>query len=154
MHSTQQRQRRGLATMEFALILPLILAFAMVVIEGGVMLYSWMTLQKAAESGARFAATGAGEDEGTRVAQILDVTDDWLTHLNKGEKTITVKSWASATAQGDPVEGDAGGPCQMVEVDVTYAYHPFTPVIGDILPETIPLHGFDRKLNEPWRPCD
>ena len=153
MHA-KQSTRRGLATMEFALILPLILAVALAVIEGGVMLYSWLTIQKAAQSGARFAATGQGEDEGTRMAQILGVAEDWMTHLDKGEKTITIRSWPASVPSGDGVEGSAGGPCHMVEVAVTYAYHPFTPVIGAALPETIDLYGADRKLNEPWRPCD
>ncbi|MEF2231462.1 MAG: TadE family protein [Pseudodesulfovibrio sp.] len=154
MHAAQQQFRRGLATMEFALILPLILAFALAVIEGGMMFYSWLTIQKAAQSGARFAATGQGEDDGTRFARILGVTEDWMTHLDKGEKTIVITSWPSSLPAGDGVEGNAGGPCQMVEVAVTYAYHPFTPVIGDALPDTIDLYGADRKLNEPWRPCD
>lgn len=146
--------RRGLAAMEFALVLPLIMLFVMAVIEGGVMLYSWLTIQKAAQSGARFAATGQGADEGTRISQIMTVTGDWMEHLDKGEKTIVIKSWPDAIASGDGAEGDPGGPCQMVEVAVTYAYHPFTPIIGNALPEVIDIHGFDRKLNEPWRPCD
>jgi len=154
MHKVRNRHRRGLVSMEFALILPLLLAFAMALIEGGVMFHSWLTIQKAAQSGARFAATGQGEDEGTRMAQILGVTEEWMDHLEKGEKTIVVRSWSGALPEGDGVDGDAGGPCQMVEVDVTYAYHPFTPVIGSALPETINLRGTDRKLNEPWRPCD
>ncbi|MDD3311559.1 TadE/TadG family type IV pilus assembly protein [Pseudodesulfovibrio sp.] len=154
MHTARNRHRRGLVSLEFALILPLLLALAMALIEGGVMFYSWLTIQKAAQSGARFAATGQGEDQGTRMSQILGVAEEWMDHLDKGEKTIVVRSWPAGLPEGDGVEGDAGGPCQMVEVDVTYTYHPFTPVIGSALPETIPLRGTDRKLNEPWRPCD
>lgn len=154
MKSRTSTRRRGLASMEFALILPLLLVFVMAIIEGGVMFYSWLTIQKAAQSGARFAATGQGEDEGTRIPQIMEVTEDWMTHLDKGGKTIVIKSWPDAIASGEGAEGNPGGPCQMVEVAVTYAYHPFTPIIGDALPEVINLHGFDRKLNEPWRPCD
>lgn len=154
MHKARNRHRRGLVSLEFALILPLLMALAMALVEGGVMFYSWLTIQKAAQSGARFAATGRGEDEGTRMAQILGVAEEWMDHLDKGEKTIVVRSWPAVPPVGDGVEGDAGGPCQMVEVGVTYAYHPFTPVIGSALPDTISLHGADRKLNEPWRPCD
>ncbi len=116
--------------MEFALILPLILAFAMAVIEGGVMFYSWLTIQKAAQSGARFAATGQGDDQGTRMSQILAVTQDWMEHLDKGDKTIVIKSWPNSLPSGEGTAGDAGGPCQMVEVAVTYSYHPFTPLHG------------------------
>lgn len=154
MKSRNTRLRQGLAAMEFALVLPLILAFAMAVIEGGVMFYSWLTIQKAAQSGARFASTGQGDDQGTRMSQILAVTQDWMEHLDKGDKTIVIKSWPNALPSGEGTAGDAGGPCQMVEVAVTYSYHPFTPLVGDALPEVINLHGFDRKLNEPWRPCN
>jgi hypothetical protein len=39
-------------------------------------------------------------------------------------------------------------------VAVLYNYEPFTPLVAQLLPETIPLKGFDRKVNEPWKPCN
>lgn len=148
-----QGRRRGMVSMETALVLPLLLALAMAVIEGGTMLHSWMALQKASQMGARFAATGQGEEEGTRLAQINQITEDWLDHLDSGTKTIVISSWPDHTASGDGVGGSAGGPCDLVEVAVTYGYAPFTPIIGDMLPDVIHLRGADRKLNEPWKPC-
>lgn len=143
-----------MTTVELALILPFIFVIAMAMIEFGTMFYSWLTLQKAAQSGARFAATGLGEEEGTRLSQIEEITEGWLESLNRGNKEITISSWPGLTASGDGSTGTAGGPCQLVEVAVVYDYHPFTPLVGGIFPEIIKLEGHERKLNEPWKPCD
>lgn len=153
-HDDTTPRRRGMTTMEFAMILPFMLAMVMVTIEGGTMFYSWLTIQKAAQSGARFASTGQGEEQGTRMAQIIEATESWLERLDNGGTTITVRSWPDTTVSGDGAENDAGPPCGLVEVGVVYNYHPFTPIIGAMLPQVIPLSGSDRKLNEPWRPCD
>ncbi len=42
----------------------------------------------------------------------------------------------------------------MAEVAVVYQYKPFTPLVATLLPDSIPLRGYDRKVNEPWKPCD
>ena len=147
-------RRRGMTTMEFAMILPFIIALILGVVEFGTMFYSWMTIQKAAQSAARFASTGEGEEEGTRETQTIQVAEEWMITLDKGTKEITISSWPTPVASGDGATGSAGGPCGLVQVAVVYNYHPFTPVVGDILPEVVPLYGQDRKLNEPWKPCD
>jgi hypothetical protein len=49
--------------------------------------------------------------------------------------------------------GDAGDPCDVVEVEVQYTYRPVIPLIAHFLPSQIVLRGKDRKLNEPWTPC-
>ena len=148
------RGKRGLVSVETALLLPVMFTMVMAVIEGGSMLHSWMALQKASQMGARFAATGQGEEEGSRMSQIHQVTTEWLDQLDDGAKTITISSWPGYAAAGGGTAGCAGGPCDMVEVAVTYEYKPFTPFIGDALPKIIKLSGVDRKLNEPWKPCD
>lgn len=150
----QTNSRKGMASMEMALLLPLLLALTMIIIEGGIIFYSWMTIQKAAQSGSRLAATGKGDEDGTRLALITAETEHWLERLNSGSKEITISSWPGQVASGNGTAGNAGGPCQLVEVAVVYNYHPFTPIVGDMLPEIIKLRGFDRKLNEPWKPCD
>lgn len=146
-------RRKGMTTMELALLLPFIMIFVTGMIEMGTLYYSWMTVQKAAQSGARFAASGVGEEEGNRLALIEEVTSNWLGGLEDGGKQILIRSWPAADGAGDGIDNDAGGPCQLVEVKVLFDYHPFTPVIGAALPETITLSGVDRKLNEPWKSC-
>lgn len=152
--TTSLSRRRGMTTMELALILPIVLLLTMGIIEGGTMFYSWLTIQKAAQNGARFGATGAGVETGSRETQIIQVTQKWLVSLNNGSKEISLRHWPGTMAEGDGIDGSAGGPCQLMEVAVLYNYHPFTPIISAILPESVPLQGHDRKLNEPWKPCN
>ena len=151
---TTQSSRRGVSSLEFALVLPFILVMFMGILEFSTMFYSWLTLQKAAQNAARFAATGQGEEEGTRLTQTIQIAEDWMESLNNGNKEITISSWPTPNATGSGAEGSAGGPCGLVEVAVVYNYHPYTPFISAMLPEVVPLEGQDRKLNEPWKPCD
>jgi len=143
-----------MATAEFALVAPLLFMLVMGIVEGGTAYYSWLTVQKAAQVGARFASTGRGDDDGTRLARIIAATEAGLSGLNQGTKEINVRSWPDLSAEGDGINNDPGAPCQLTEVSVTYNYKPFTPLISPILPDTIPLHGYDRKVNEPWKPCN
>ena len=155
MRNIMKNSRKyGMAAVETALILPIMFVMVMAVVEGGNAFYSWLTVQKAAQIGARFAATGRGEEEGTRLSQIIAATESGLIALDQGSVEITVRSWPDLSATGDGIDNDPGGPCQLAEVAVLYRYKPFTPLVAPLLPETIPLHGYDRKVNEPWKPCD
>ena len=147
-------RRLGLTAVELAMVLPILFTMVMGLFEGGSAYYSWLTVQKAAQVGARFAATGRGEDEGTRLNQIIATTEAGLTTLTHGTTEVTVRSWPDLNAVGDGIDGNPGAPCQMAEVAVLYNYKPFTPIVAALLPDTIPLHGYDRKVNEPWKPCD
>ena len=147
-------RRSGLVAVETALVLPILFLIVMGLIEGSNAAYSWMTVQKAAQIGARFASTGRGSDDGSRLTQILDATKDSLVALDIASCEIKVRSWPDLSASGDGIDNDPGAPCQLAEVSVLYSYKPFTPLVGALLPETIPLYGSDRKVNEPWKPCD
>ncbi|BCS89613.1 TadE/TadG family type IV pilus assembly protein [Pseudodesulfovibrio sediminis] len=154
MHIRSKNSRRGLAAVETALILPILFMVTMAIVEGGNGFYAWLTVQKSAQIGAHFAVTGRGEDEGTRLSQIITATEAGARSLEQDKLVVTVRSWPDLTAAGDGIENDPGAPCQMVEVAVVYNYEPFTPLISPLLPDSIPLRGYDRKVNEPWKPCD
>lgn len=148
------KRRRGIASVELALTLPILVLMVMAVIEGGNVFYSWLTVQKAAQIGARYAATGRGDGEGTRLTQIIKATEAGLASLDNANAEIKVRSWPDVTAEGDGIENYPGAPCQLAEVAVIYHYSPLTPLIAQMLPESFPLYGFDRKVNEPWKPCE
>jgi len=152
--NTTNSRRKGMAAVEMALILPILFMLIMGIIEGGNAAYSWLTVQKASQIGARFAATGRGDEEGTRLSQIITTTEAALTTLDNNSYEINVRSWPDLSATGDGIDNDPGAPCQLAEVSVRYSYKPFTPLVGAILPNSIPLYGYDRKVNEPWKPCD
>ncbi|MBG0788968.1 MAG: pilus assembly protein [Desulfovibrionaceae bacterium] len=151
---TKNSRKLGATAVETALVLPIMFLLIMVVIEGGNAFHSWLTVQKAAQIGARFAATGRGDEEGTRLPRIIAATEAGLTALGHGSYEISVRSWPDLSAGGDGIDNDPGGPCQLAEVAVLYQYEPFTPLVASMLPDTIPLRGYDRKVNEPWKPCD
>ena len=149
----QQNARKGIALVELALIFPIIFIMVLGMVETGNIYYTWLSVQKAAQIGARYASTGLGHDTGTRLSEILDLTQDSLVGLDSGSTTITVRSWPGYVATGDGADGDPGGPCQLMEVAVSYEYEPITPLLGGALPDTLTLEGADRKINEPWQPC-
>nr|WKF61943.1 hypothetical protein HUO10_006475 [Paraburkholderia busanensis] len=54
----QQRQQRGIATIEFALIAPLLLLLLCIAMDLGIALWVNLTMQYAVREGARYAVTG------------------------------------------------------------------------------------------------
>lgn len=146
--------RSGMTSVEFGLLLPILFVLIMGLIETGNICYSWLTVQRAAQEGTRFAATGQGYEEGTRMMLIEQETNRLLSALNSGTKTITIRSWPTLDTTVPGQDGNAGEPCQIVEVEALYNYKPFTPLIAQLLPNVITLLGSDRKVNEPWYPCD
>ena len=149
-----KHRQSGAVAVEFAFVLPIVFVLVLGFIECGNLFYSWLTTYKAAQAGTRFAATGQGDEEGTRVALIQEAVARHMDRLDGGASEMVISSWPRGTYEGDGQAGDPGDPCGMVEVVVEYDYHPVTPILGAILPETIILSGSDRKVNEPWSMCE
>lgn len=149
------RSENGSGMIEFALILPIFIALSLAVIESGNMFRSWLTLNKSAQMAARFAATGQGDEEGTRLSLIMAEARKLETSLPGANPVMEVEvcSRPGLDASAPCVGGQAGGPCEMVEVNVRYVYSPATPLLGNLMSDTLVLSGSDRKINEPWRIC-
>lgn len=159
------RRQRGAVAVEFALLLPVVFVLSMGLIECGNIFRSWLTVQKAAQYACRFATTGQGELEGDRLARIKTEAEKITADL-PGATDVSVRSWSGSTPSGSGQINNAGDPCGMVEVTVTYNYPPITPAFdlagflglgGNAFNDggggTISLSSSDRKVNEPWRPC-
>ncbi|MBU1247361.1 MAG: pilus assembly protein [Proteobacteria bacterium] len=144
----------GMVAVETALILPVLLVLALGTIETGNILHAWLTVHKAAQTGARFASTGQGDDDGSRLALIELQVGQVMDRLEGGAATVNVSSWAGNVASGEGAQDSAGPPCGLVEVEVVYDYHPITPLTGDLFPEVVVLAGSDRKIIEPYKPCE
>lgn len=146
------RGEQGATTLELALLLPVLMLLVFGLIEIGYMYFASASMDKAAQAGARVAVTGAGYDDGTRPGLIEDkVMNTIVTFAGKGTIELEVKSFPPTNP--GTVSNGAGGPCDIVEVDVTYTYAPITPIAGPLLGSSITVHGTDRMINEPWVTC-
>lgn len=148
-----RRGEQGTSVLEFALVLPVLLAMIFSIVELGSVYFANATVHKAAQVAARYAVTGNGFEDGTRLAKIIAEAQR-VADVLPGSVTVTVRSWeSSAAASGVGSEGDAGEPCELVEVEVRYPYDALTPIIGKLVPDDMVLTGKERKVNEPWLPC-
>ena len=143
---------RGNASMEFALVLPLLATMMFILLESGYLFYSYVTVQKAAHIGARFAVTGQGEQEGNRLQLIKEEALE-LTGNLRGSSDVYVRSWEGTNTTGEGREENPGRPCDVVEVEVQSQYEALIPLLEPIL-SGLTLDGVDRKVNEPWIPCE
>lgn len=149
--STQRTS--GQTLVEMALIAPILVLLLFGIVELGRLFFAWVTVQHAARTGTRFAVTGRGEQEGTRLQQILKASRDACQTLPADSVEIIIRSWHGPRGRQQLRVGSAGGPCDLVEVEVRYKYQPVIPLIGTLMPKKIVMSGRDRKLNEPWVPC-
>jgi len=151
----------GSSAVEFALVAPLITGLMIGVLETSNALSVWLTLKKATEVGARFATTGQGDIDGTRLAQIIAETKKVAADSRGLDVSVEVSSWAGLSASGAGRAGDPGGPCDLVQIDVNYVYQPVTP-LGDMVgtaekpsawSQAMTMRQGTKMVNEPWRPC-
>ena len=147
-------RRRGAAAMEMALALPVLLIMIMGLLELGNMLFIRTTISKAAEFGARYAVTGRGIEDGTRLAEIKAEARRLAEALGPERISVAVRSYRHYNVNTPAQEDDAGQPCELVEVEVNCDYNPVTPFLAGALPETMTFTGRKRMVNEPWMPCD
>lgn len=151
-HSCGTSRSRGQSSAEMALVAPIMVMLMFVVIEAGWFGFAWVTVQHAARTAARFAATGRGEREGNRGQQIREQAEQATRGLPPGRVHVKVKSWRGKNGNGNGRDNDPGGPCDLVEVEVAYDYQTLVPLVNRLVPE-FTMRGRDRKLNEPWTKC-
>ena len=149
--SGQKMVSRGNASMEFALALPLLVTLIFILLESGFLFYSYVTVQKAAHMGARFAVTGQGEQEGNRLQLIKEEALLLTTRLG-GPSEVFVRSWEGTDTSGAGREDNPGEPCDVIEVEVVSDYEALIPLLQPLV-SGLTLQGVDRKVNEPWIPC-
>jgi Flp pilus assembly protein TadG len=150
----------GSATVETALVLPLLLLLVFGAMEVANALSYWISIQKAADVGVRFASTGQGEIEGTRLTDIITKTNQFLASSRGAGASVTVRSWPGVNASGAGRQNNPGIPCDTVEVQVTYNYITVTPISALMgmfnasgWAAQIPMTAYARRINEPWQPC-
>src|SRR5262245_6084163 len=119
----RQSRERGTQIAEMALVLPLLLFFAIVVFEGGAMIRTHQILNNAAREGARFATQK--ENQGN-TAGLQQVVVNYAALNN-----VTITAGEVAVDQGQSIPGPNGVLMSSSVVTVT---HPYTLEILPNLP--------------------
>jgi Flp pilus assembly protein TadG len=158
-------RERGQTIVEFSLVA---LAFFMLmfgILDGARMFQSWITVQHAARSGARYAITGritcdqypSGDN---RVACTTWEAKKSTTGLAGGgasgaDVTVSFQAFDFVSGGYDPPDTDTlGKACDAMEVTVTYRHHFSFPVMAAIAPSGLDLNGRQRMVNEPFGVCN
>ncbi|WP_188111381.1 TadE/TadG family type IV pilus assembly protein [Nocardioides antri] len=126
------RDDRGAAAIEFALIVPILLLLVFAMISFGMMLSFRQTLSQAAAEGARAAAVE--RDPAARSTEALDAVNDAMAAVDKecGSGGLVCNVGAATTC----------GSGQCITVTVTYAYREnptvaTAPFADQLLPEQL-----------------
>ena len=133
---------RGAAAVEFALVVPLLLAILFGVISYGFMLSFRQGLSQAAAESARAAAVSAVTTDAARTASATSALDDALdlygvtcdgSSLRKGGETVGTCAVTLAACANDSTAR-----CATVDVDYFYEQHPWVPGLPFVpLPESM-----------------
>jgi Flp pilus assembly protein TadG len=144
-NGTPQRRQRGVAMVEFAIALPLLLLLLLATAELGRMLSQYDTLTKAVRDGVRYAASTAALGS-TGIVYITPATQIAVANL---VATGTVDGSGAPLLPGltaaDVTVTDAGN--EYVAVSASYAYQPMlgatlpTFGLGNPIPLTITLNA-------------
>jgi len=120
-----RRESKGQALVEFALILPLLLFFLMIIFEFGNIFHSYLLITSAAREGARMGIVGHTDTEITqRVREICST-------LDTSQLVVNIEP-------ADPSYRKRGVP---LTVRVDYDISLITPLLGSILPDPFPIHA-------------
>jgi Flp pilus assembly protein TadG len=148
-------REQGQALVEFSLILPAFLLVFFGILESALMFNAWVSVQHAAELGARYAVTGrdsCSSGGGGRVGCITSEALVGMGHFADGDSaTVSVRSWAFPS-YSSVTEGSAGQQCDAVEVKVSYTYRSQMPMVSLIF-KSKTLSGSQRFVNEPFGRC-
>lgn len=115
------RDARGSATVEFALVLPLLLIVCLALVQVGILVRDQLVLVSAARAAAREAAVTDREEDVRRAMEEAAATID-----------------ASRVEMSVSREGGQGG---SVAVELRYAGQVSVPFVAWLFPDSIPMSG-------------
>jgi Flp pilus assembly protein TadG len=148
----RRAKERGQTLAEFALVLPVLFLLAFGIVEMGRLFHAYVTVQHSAREATRYAVTGKSDVvAGNRLASIQQVAQNHATMLAQNP-TVTVRSRASVSTPSF-TNNSAGGPCDQVEVQVSYEFEfLFDDFFG--LLSAVDLEASERMIAEQWDDCD
>lgn len=124
-------RRRGVEIVEFALILPVVLAVLMAILEAGYMVKNQLTVANATRDGVRYAALGNNQEATrTRISNGLgtlgaNATNTQITFEQTADRTSPSPAYTAWPA--DLGTGKNGVPVgNIVRIRVSYPHQPLT----------------------------
>lgn len=154
----RRSNERGQTLAEFALLVPLLVILIFGFVDVSRIYQSWVTIEGAAREGARYGVTGRSDCDiaaDDRLACIEYNTTQRTQALTNDDTdiTVTVRSWDYPSYADPAAEGDPGGQCDAIEVQVNYEFTPSTPLAETIF-GSITMVGRERLVNEPFGICE
>lgn len=116
------RNERGQALVEFALILPILLILIMGIVQFGLVLNAYITIENASREGARRGIVGSSD---TEIKNLIIATSP-----NLEERNITVNITPNV---GSRKSGDT------LKVEIVYNYNLSVPIISNIFNKVVTL---------------
>lgn len=118
------KNQKGQALIEFAIIMPILLMFVMGILQFGMMLNSYLTIENASREGARAGIIGSSDIE---IRDLIIVTSP---SLNPENLTVTITPDEASRKSGD-----------TLTVNVTYSYKLIVPIISSFFNDGVVLRG-------------
>ena len=157
IRTLRRRREDGQSLVEFALIAPIFFLLIFGIIDLSRAFQAYVTIQEAARGGARYAVTGRIDCTGVTIQNrnncIKHTVDQRVKDLD-GHAGITTsyRKWTYPAYADPPTENNAGQQCDAVEVEVSYTFHPITPIMNRLIPN-VPMDAKERLVNEPFGTC-
>jgi Flp pilus assembly protein TadG len=116
------RNEKGQSLVEFAILLPLLLLLLMGILEFGLMLNSYLSINNSAREGARL-----GIVDGSNL-EISELITNLSTNLNAENLVVNIIPLEGSRKSGD-----------TLTVEVVYNYQVIIPIISNILNDVVVL---------------
>ncbi|WP_243124594.1 TadE family protein [Clostridium sp. AWRP] len=118
------KNEKGQALVEFAMILPILLLLVMGIVQFGMVINSYLTIENASREGARAGIIGSTDEE---IRYLIAATSP---NLDPKNLTVTITPDESSRRSGD-----------SLIVKVTYKYNLTVPIISSLFNNVIELNG-------------
>jgi Flp pilus assembly protein TadG len=124
MRTTRKWSReRGTQIAEFAIALPLFLFVALMIIDGGSLVYTHQVLNNAAREGARLASQRENKDSAPAIQDaVKDYFENTARYDPSSAKNGKMTAWNVSVNQSIPVALPTGMSMKMSRVTVTCSY--------------------------------
>lgn len=149
-HSSAER---GQATVEYALVVPLIFLLVFGLVDFGRLFFTELTLQYALRAAARYAVTGNHLPNPANPSQMLTRVASIEQVAQRHAMGIDVSGLQISSRSGGVAGSGAGAPGDIVTLSLTYNLVLMTPIIGQFFPNGVYTFTVSTSFeNEPFPP--